>query len=77
MITLDGGFADFRQAKRIDKVDDLAQRCFDDRLARSRDCEAQNRALPQLLIAALRDRDVKLIAHARLYAFQDSALALK
>ena len=77
MITLDFGFAEFRQAERVDKIDDLAQRCFDDRLARSRDCEAQNGALPQLLIAALGDRDVKLIAHPRLYAFQDSALTLE
>ncbi len=77
MKPLESSFTHFSQTERIDEIDDPLQRCFDNRLAGSRRGKSQNRALPQVLIAALRDRDVELIAYPRLNAFQDSALALE
>ena len=39
--------------------------------------KAQNRALPQVVIIALRDRDVELIGGPRLDALQNAPLALE
>jgi len=56
------------QTLRFDKIDDLSQRRLNHRLMRSRGGKSQNRALPQLLIAALGDRDIEVIANPRLQA---------
>ena len=56
------------QTLRFDKIDDLSQRRLDHRLMRSRRGKSQNRALPQLMIAALGDRDIEVIANPRLKA---------
>lgn len=77
MKTFDLGFAELGRAECIDKIDDLAERCFNDRLARSYGGESQYRALPKIMIAALGHGDVELIAHPGLNAFQNAALALQ
>jgi hypothetical protein len=68
---------DFRQAQTIDEIDDLLQGRFDNRPAAADDTETQNGALPEVLIAALRDRDIEVIRDPGLNSFEDPALTLQ
>jgi len=67
----------FGQAETIDKIHDLLQRCLDDGLAAPYGAEAQDRALPEFLISAFRDRNVELIRGSDLNSFENPALALQ
>lgn len=77
MKAFDLGIAKLSQTEGVDEFNNLVERRFDDRLARPRRDKAQHRALPQLLIATFRHRDVKLIADPRLNTFQNSTFALE
>lgn len=68
MKTFHLSIAELSQTLGFNKIDDLSQGRLDYRLMRSRRGKSQNRALPQLLTAALGDRDIELIANPRLKA---------
>ena len=73
----DADRADFGQTQLVDKLDDLGQRRFDDRPAGAGDREAEQGALPQVLIAALSDGNIESMRHPRLDSFDDSPFALE
>src|SRR2546427_11867936 len=61
----------------VDEVDDLPQAAVHVRLVRADLAHAEGRALPVIVVGALRDRDVELVLHARLDGPQHAALALE
>jgi len=54
------------QAEAVDELDDLLESGLHDLRVAADDAEAQERALPKLLAAALRNGDVELVGYPRL-----------
>src|SRR5262249_5236221 len=77
MKTLHLRVAQLGQSEGIDKIDDAAQNSFDPRLRCARGGESKNSALPEILTLALCHRNIELIFHPALNAFQHPPLALK
>ena len=68
---------DLDEAKAFNEVNHAVQRGLDHGLARPSRGKAQDRALPQVLVIALGNRDIEVIGGPRLDALQNSALALE
>ena len=77
MKDLDFRVPDFRQAEAIDEVHDFLQGRLDNGPAAADDAEPEDCALPEILIAALGNRDVELIRDPGLNSFEDPALTLQ
>ena len=77
MKTLRLRIAQLGESQGIDKIDDFGQGFLDPRLCRARGGESENSALPEILITALGHRDIELVSHSTLNAFQHAPLALQ
>jgi len=75
MKTFHFGVAQLDQTEGLDEIGHPIQRRFHHRLARAGGGKTQNRALPEFLIATLRDRYVELFGNPRLNTLQNPALA--
>jgi hypothetical protein len=76
MKTLRFRLTELSQPEVIDEGDDLLQSRLDDWLTRSGRSKAQDGALPQILVTAFSNRDIKLVRNPRLDSLQDTTLAL-
>lgn len=75
--TLNFRIAQLAKSQVVDEIDDLLQRCLDSTPVATDHTEAQNRALPKLLTAALGHRNIELIGDPSLNRFEDAALSLQ
>jgi hypothetical protein len=75
--TLDLCIAQFAESQLIDEIEDLLQRSFDGPPLASDHAEAQNCALPKLLIAALGHRNIELIGDPSLNRFEHASLSFQ
>src|SRR5258706_13904264 len=64
------GLPHFGEPEAVDELDDVVERGFDHPTAAADGGEGEQRALPQVLVAAPRGGDVELIGHPRLDALQ-------
>src|SRR5213593_1332424 len=74
---LEALLAHLGELEPVDEVDDSPQAAVHVRLVRADLAHAEGRALPVIVVGALRDRDVELVLHARLDGPQHAALALE
>src|SRR6185503_12669082 len=74
---LDPLLGELRDLELPDEADDLPQAAVDVRFVRTDLADAEERALPEVVVLALGDRDVELVLHARLDGAQHAALALQ
>src|SRR2546428_12682627 len=74
---LEALLAHLGELEPVYEVDDSPQAAVHVRLVRADLAHAQGRALPVIVIGALRDRDVELVLHARLDGAQHAALPLE
>src|SRR5213594_644407 len=74
---LEALLAHLGELEPVDELDDSPQAAVHVRLVRADLAHAEGRALPVIVVGALRDRDVELVLHARLDGPQHAAFALE
>lgn len=77
MIELDFDLTYFRQSHRIHEIDDFLEGRFHNRLARADHAKAKDRALPEVLVPAFRNRDVETVRDLRLNSLEHSSFAFQ